>query len=266
MANLIYSLYGDNKAAAVAPTISVGTEQSSFPITAAYDLNPAKPFRVTGTTLRMVWNFGSAMSIDWVPLINANLDAGLSGVVIQANNSNVWTGPSLSAAFTIPAKDSDGFPVDPWVDLTALTRSFQYWSFAVTVANTALVSIGEIGLIATKRSMPTNLTWPVTLEDDRPVTKLPVRGGGPPFMYDEGVRGSTIESEIDNTDANERTMRQWWLETHGCARPFFVVPDPSRNECRMVRWADTSRKVSQQVNDRNQVTLKFEIVDRGIAF
>lgn len=266
MASLIYSLYGDNILAGIAPTITVGTALSLFPVANLTNLNPAKPCRTTGTTARFVWDLTTAKKGDWAALIMHNLDAGLLGVKVEANSVNNFASPPLSIALPIPAIDADLFHIDAGIDITGIgTRTYEFWSLAITTANSINLSLGEFAIFGTKRSMPTNLNWPEDRTDSRPVVEQKTRKGSV-FVLDQGTRQSNITADIDNTDANEVTMRQWWLETRGRARPFFIWPDPAVNDVRMVRWADTTRKRSQQVNDRNQVTLAFEQVDRGIVF
>src|ERR1043165_9254705 len=128
---LVYARPSDNVIANA--TIAVSTSATGYGVANLYDGNPAKPWRATATTATIDFDFGSAQSLDLAAIIHHNLTAGLANVKLMGDAAANWAGPTLSQAFTIPAYDQDGFPVNPYLDLTGIgSRSFRYWrlSFA----------------------------------------------------------------------------------------------------------------------------------------
>lgn len=263
---LVYSLFGDNKVLNITPTLVSGTpEDASYGVGNLSALNPAKPMRLNEFTCRVQWDMVTPTQIDWIAIIAQNLDPGLAGVKIEGNATAIWTSPTLSQAITIPGIDADNYHINAWKDLTAIgSRTFRYWSFAVTVANSAKIHIGQIGLIGTIRALAANINWPVNTEDSHPIVERQTNYGVT-YVYDSGVRLRRLSAPIDNTDANAATVRQWWLETRGRARPFYVVPDPAVNDVWLVRFQEPKQANQQTVNDRNSGTLAFEELSRGIV-
>lgn len=124
MARLIFTLPSDNIAGT--GTITPSTEDATYPKAGFYDLNPAKPFKMTSTTGNIVWDFGDATKVDIFSIIHHNLAAGLE-VRFQGNASDSWGSPSVNQALTIPSYDADGFPVNIFQDMTShSSRTFRF--------------------------------------------------------------------------------------------------------------------------------------------
>jgi hypothetical protein len=229
-----------------------------------YDKNPAKPFKMTGTTGNVVWDFGSAKQLDIVALIHTNLDAGLN-VRIQGNATNVWAGPTLDQAITIPARDGDNFPVNPFIDLTGIgSRSFQFWRFIVVGVNSVNPSIGEIWLGQNKRSLPHNYSWGFKRSAARPIiehrTDYQVS-----MIYDLGTKVKRLTGEIQTNDAGLLAIQQWWDSCNGRALGTLIIPDPSVNEAWLARWASTERPETHEFKDNNTFPVAWEEISRGLV-
>src|SRR3954465_12525835 len=100
---------------ALAVTVNTGGADSQYPAANLFDGHPEKPAKLTGTTGSWVAQFTAGQRVDLVALIHHNLAAGLD-IKIQGNATNVWSAPTLSQAFTIPARLLDNFTVNVWLD------------------------------------------------------------------------------------------------------------------------------------------------------
>jgi hypothetical protein len=262
MARMIYQRPSDNIADLVTAVASNG--DPDYPIANLYDKNPARPFKMTGTTGNVVWDFGSAKQLEIVSLIHTNLDAALN-VRIQGNATDSWGAPTLNEAFTIPAKDRDNFPVNPFLDLSAIvSRSFQFWRLVVVGVNSANVSIGEIWLGQTKRTLPHNYSWGFKRSAVRPIiehrTDYQVS-----TIYDLGTKVKKLTGEIQTNDAGLTELTDWWDSCNGRALGTLIIPDPNVNEAWLARWATIERPEQHEFKNNNTFPVAWEEISRGLV-
>jgi hypothetical protein len=264
MANAWYSRWSDNVLRKVTPTMPVGALLSSnFPLTHLVDEAPASLCRLSGTTCRFVWDKGIATKIDWALIGQHNLDAGLSGVLFQGHTSDAWTSPALSAAFTIPGADADGFRINPRLDLTGISsRTFRYWSMTVSVANSSALSFGEIMAFGTKRVQTPNVSWEVETQEERAVVHMATKAGAG-GAYDEGVWQRELTGEVDCSDAEAAELRTWYRDARGTARIFAYVPDGDVNDAWIVKFGMPLRR-RWSFLDRNIFPFRLVEAARGI--
>lgn len=264
MANALYNLPTDDVGGNATITAQTGTADADYPLTNLVDTNPAKPGKLTTTTGRIMFDFGSARSIDLVALIHTNLTAGLS-VKVQANATDSWGAPSIDQAITIPTVPADSYPLNPFLDLTGISpRSYRYWAIFVSGTNSAAVAIGKVCLIATKRSFTRNIQWGCEEMEVRPTVEHQTTYGvstvyplGPRMRYVGGMvrANQTAAAELL---ALERSAKHR-------ATPFLFVLDPAVNDALFVRWATPPfRKVNQFLETR-PIQVAFEEVSRGLA-
>jgi hypothetical protein len=235
MARLILQYPADNLAT---PDLSAtpSTEDSAYPIENLLNGNPAKPFKFDATSGDIVFDFGAPTQLDIFAIVMHNLDAGLN-VRIQGNATNAWGGPTLDQAVVIPAYDKDGFPVNPWVDLTGIgSRTFQYWRLHIPV-NSVKPALGHIHLGATKRSLVHNISWGFQEGVERTIVEHKT-DYYVSTVYDLGVKVKTLQGEVETTDAGLTVIRDWWNACRGRALPTLIVADPSVNEALLVRWTE----------------------------
>lgn len=264
MANAWYSRWSDNVLRKVTPSLAAGSLLSSnFPLTHLVDEAPDSLCRLSTTTVRFVWDKGTPTKIDWVTIGQHNLDQGLSGVLWQGNASNSWGAPSLSAAFTIPGRDGDEFRIQPRLDLTGIgSRTFQYWSFVVSVANSNPLSFGEIMAFGTKRIATPNISWDAESSDERAVTQHQTKAG-PGGGYDEGVWAREWNGEIVCTDAEATEFRTWYRDARGTMRVFAYVPDGDVNETWIVNFGMPLKR-RWRFLDNNAYGVRLVEAARGI--
>lgn len=264
MANLLFQKPTDNIAAAATLTVNTGTEDAAYPAANLVDLNPAKPAKLTTTTGSWVFDFGTAANVDLVAIIHHNLDAGLN-VRIQANATDSWGAPSLNQVITIPAYRSDGFPINPFKDLTGVSpRSYRYWRLVVVGVNSAAVQIGEVWLGATLRTLAVNIRWNYEENDDQPLiehnTDFRVR-----TVYSYGVSIRRLVAQLTTTDGGAAELYDWWRSCRGRAHPMLIALDADINDCMMARFNMSYMKSNREFVDYNPIDLDFIEVSRGLV-
>ncbi len=260
---LIYQHPADNLLpSASAVTVPSGTEDPLYPAANLFDLNPALPMKFSTQTGRIVFDFGSAVSAKFVALLHHNLDAGLE-VRIQGNAANSWGAPTLNVAFTIGAKDGEGYRPNVWLDLSAQSSTtFRYWSIVVVGTNTNNIIIGEAWLGAVLRQLVHNYAWGAKLSDQRPRRKTFETNYGVKWTYPSAGRRRRLESSIRTTDSSLALVRDWHRACGGPDQPMIIVPDPSVDEAWMVFWDVDWTNAQNFVND-NEIPVAWLEAARG---
>lgn len=264
MANLLYVRPSENVIANA--TITASAADAEYPATRLHDGNPADPAKLTTTSGNFVFAFGAAQRIDVVALIHHNLTAGLE-VRIQGNASNVWTSPTFNQQITIPAYRENGFPINPFLDLTGLSgysaSGFQYWRLVIVGANAEAVAIGELVLGSVKRTLEINLSWGLLDDEDQPVVEHRT-SARVSHIVSEGTAVRTLEGEVDTTDAGGASLLSLSRDSRGRARPFLVVPDPATNDALFVRFIESKLPRTWAFLDRKRVPVRLEEVSPGL--
>lgn len=267
MANLQYQHYSDNMAPSATVAVNTGTEDAAYPAANLKDRNPARPGKLTTTTGSWTFNFVAAQRVDIVALLMHNLAAGLS-VRIQGNATNAWGAPTFDQAITIPTYREDGFPINPWLDLTTLAgysaAGFAWWRIVVVGVNAAAVAIGDVWLGKLKRTLSPNINWGETQDEDRRLIEHST-DHGVDTIYDLGVTRRSIIGEVDAPDATRDALRTWWRDSRGRAQAFLIMPDGAVNDAWLVRWTEAKQAIRFDLTDRNTVQLNFLEVSRGLV-
>lgn len=261
--SMLFARPSDN-IAGDAVSVTASTEATGYDVENLWDGNPAKPWKATAATGNVVWDFGSAVNVDLVALIHHNLTAGLE-VRIQGNASDSWGSPSLNQQITIPAYDQDGFPVNPWIDLSSLSNSFRFWRLVVVGTNGANVAIGEVWLVSTKRTLTAgHLRYGLRQTTERPLIEHRTDYGIGTF-YDLGAKIRGLSGTLYTNDTGLSEMVAWWDDCHGRAKPTLVVFDSAANSCQLVRFATMSRSDERTNRGMNTIAVSWEEVSRGLV-
>lgn len=268
MGRTLYAHPSDNVAGLVTPVVNTGTEDPDYPAAYLVDGNPARPAQLTTTSGSWVWDFGAAQRVDLVAIPMHNLAAGVD-VKIQGHTANSWGTPSLSVAIPIPTYREDGFPFGSWVDLTGAggysTGGYRYWRVVVTNAAVA-IKVGEVLLLATKRTLNPNVKWGVREPEDRALvehrTEYQVS-----TVYDLGVTMRGLEGDLETTAAGLAALRLWWRSCRGRSRACVLIPDENVNDVWLVRFAGRAARLEPSLLalDYAAIPLEFEEVGRGLV-
>lgn len=263
MGNLLYSRYSDNLARTATVAVNTGTAAAGYPAANLVDGDPALPAKLNETSGSWTFDLGSAMNVDVVAVIHHNLAAG-SNVSIQGNATNAWGAPSLSQAITIPVYAEDGFPVNPWLDLTPFTRSFRWWRLLISTVQAAPVAIGEVLLVGTKRQLEVNFDRGAQTVEDHPVVEH-VTSHLVARLYDLGVRRRRFKGTVTTTtDAGFASLQALHRDAHGRVRPFLVVVDPAVNDAWFARFDDATFTRTMPWASLHDVPFGFEELSRGL--
>lgn len=245
-------------------TITASTSATGYGTANLYDGNPAKPWKATATTATLDFAFGSATNIDLVAIVHHNLTAGLE-VRIQADDASDFSSLDLNQLITIPAYDEDDFPVNPWIDLSALSNSWQYWRLNVVGTNSANVQIGELWLVGTRRELTaSHLRYGLSQSTSRPLIEHRT-DYGVSTIYDLGAKMRGLSGEIVTTDTGLEEIKDWWDDCHGRALPTLVIFDEAVNSCQLVRWRDLGREDTRTTTGWTTIPVAFEEVSRGLV-
>jgi len=261
MATLIYGRTTDNIAATA--TIVASAADAAYPATNLIDLNPAKPAKLTTPTGNWVFDFTTAKQVDVVALIHHNFQAGLN-VRWQGNATDSWGAPTIDQAFTIPAYHEDGFPVNPFLDLTGIgSRTFRFWRLVVVGTNPVICALGEIIILGTKRTLVHNVIWGAEDEEDHPHIEHRT-DYGVSTIYSFGTKMRNFRGEIDTTDAGANDFLSLRRGAFGRGLGFLAVPDPAKNDAWFGRLIDPKQTRTYVFLDRNTLPFLFEEISRGL--
>ena len=248
-----------------AVTITPSGEDVDYPVENLYDSNPAKPYKMGATSGNVVFDFGSAVNIDLVAIIHHNLDGELANVKIQGNTTDSWGSPPLDQTISIPDPEADGFGINPFKDLSALTNSYRYWRLNFGTANSVAIQIGEFWMGETKRSLLNNVLQGIDEDVERQLIEH-VTDFGVSTIYDLGSKIKAWRMSIGCDTAAKAQVETWWDSCHGRVLPCIFILDPNINDARMVRWSDPIRTFRSEAGFSDWHTLQFGLkeVSRGL--
>jgi hypothetical protein len=266
MAKLIYQRPADQMLDS-GVTITPSAEDSAYPRANLYDSNPAKAFKLNATSGNIVFNFGTATNIDIFAIIHHNLDAGLGNVRIQGHTSDSWGAPTLNELITIPTYElgSPPWPVNPFIDLSGIANSFQYWRLVFGTANSVNIQLGQLWFGETKRELTHNVSWGYQEGVERRIIEHET-DYGVSAIYDLGAKIKTWSPEIKTSDAGMALVEQWWDSCNGRSLPSLIVFDPDVNDARLVRFTEPSRLVQRDFVNDNTIRFGLREVSRGLVF
>jgi hypothetical protein len=242
--------------------ITASAADSGYPPSLLGNKNPAHPAKLTTTSGWFLFTFTAAQILAMVALIQHNLDAGLA-VYLQANSSDSWASPPLSVAFTIPAIRADNFRWNVYLDLSAVSpRTYKYWRVYVSGTNSYNVAIGEVLLIATKRTLSPNIEASFTRELNHPVIEHKT-DANVPTIYDLGIQWETIHATIKNTETGADDQETLFRSAGGRSQPFLFIQDPGTTEPLYVRRLDSKFNITFPWTNRARQEHSFDLEECG---
>lgn len=262
MANLKYNHPADNIIGNATVTLPTGAADAEYPLTNVRDGDPALPFKATGTSIRIVFDFGAPVSLGLFALIHHNFDAALD-VRVQGHTADAWGAPDIDLALTIPSTDVDGFIDNPFLDLAGQAAK-RFWSLVNNAPNSANVILGEIWIGSVTRELVHNYQWNARETELR--QQLAHRTAyDVEFRYDRGGRRRRLTSKTRTSDAGFTAIRNWARACRGSARSTLIVPDPSINSAWLARW-DGEFERTHEFIESHEIPLTWLELSRGLPW
>jgi hypothetical protein len=261
---LRYTLPSHNLAGLVTPTLVSGTQApGTYPRdylpARLYDDNPAHPFKVSTPTFRLLWDFGSPVTVSLVILIHHNFSAGLGNVTLGMGTSSATS--NFSQTFVIAAYHPDKFPVNSYLELSP-AQTYQYLSLEAASANIVDCSIGEFPIYSAIQSIGHSFLISTDQDDeDHPLVdhKTDI---GVSTIYRHGTRLRWLRGDVVEEQSIGDQIRTWNRASLGRGLPFVILP-PDR-EPMFVRWEESKLPRNFMERGVSKYRLAFEEVSRGL--
>lgn len=269
--DLEYAHPSDDLSRAFTPTLISGSQASGYEPVRLTNDNPAYPFKVDSVRFRLVWDFDTAVPVEYVMLVHHNFSAGLSGVTFAMGATSSTT--AFSRDFTIRDYHEDDFPVNEHLDLRDVTPTYRYASLELTADNIVNCALGKCPILTTVRALDGNLLLDGSPEDDEdhPIVEHNT-DAGVATIYSHGTRRRWLRGDKLQVDSDARLMRSWNRATQGRSTPFVLIPHvitedgtTADEESWIARWEDSRLPrtyIGPDLLSRSR--LKFEEVSRGL--
>lgn len=266
-ASLEYTHPADDLAQLVTPTVEEGTAAEQYGPERLSNNDPSYPFKTDTTTVRLVWDFGVPVSPELIALIHPNLDAGLEAVW-EANDANVWTAPAFSRAFPAAAYHEDDFPKNLHLDLRdeLVLPSYRYLSLLIDVDNSVPLSIGEIVIAQTVRSLDGRFESDTEEDEAHPVV-IHTTDVGVDTIFAHGTRWRWTRGTKVEGATNAAKIRSWRRAARDQALPFLLLAHLADDEvqfCRFDAERGPRKYLSGPSDWASQYTLAFKELGRGL--
>lgn len=253
----------DDLAPQFTPTLVTGTQAAGYPIANLSDDDPAHPWKTDTTTFDLLWDFGTAKTVKMVGLIHPNFQSGLTGVTFKMGNTTDTL--SLSRSFVIGPYGEDGYPPNPYLDLSDANPAYRYARLVANAANIVPISIGRFVMVQELRGLrgfiiPKNPTE----TEEHPITENST-DAGVVTIFSLGVRRRSFTGEMVEDDINMATLRSWRRSSQGRSKPFALLPHLQGDDLWFARFNDT--KIARSyigVSGLSSVPEGFEEVSRGL--
>lgn len=234
---LLYSRPADNLIDAATITVPAGTVNAAFPVANLRDRLPYSACKFTTVRGRLVFDFGTAVTIHFVALGHHNCKAGFDAR-IQGHATNTWTAPTLDVPFVIGAADAEGYRPNAYLDLSGeVATSFRYWSLDLdNEDNDAALILGELWLGAQTRELAQNYSWGFQRADQRDGARSFETAHGVKWTYPSIGRRRGLTGSVQARDANRDAIDAWHQACGGSDQLTVIVPDPAINDAWFVHW------------------------------
>jgi hypothetical protein len=222
-------------------TLTNGAPAAGYTPDLLTDDNPAAPYKVDSTYLRLVGDAGAAVPVSVAVIVHPNFDTGLGGIYLQGSASGDFSGGGsvFSAPFTMPQWLTDDFPANLVCDLRALgSPAYRYWSLVtgdgtgLVNANSVPIAIGELKLYTAVHALDGSLVLDLqaTEQEAYPIIDH-VTEGDVTLVYPLGTKRRYLRGGVLQGGAAAVAVQQWWRAARGRSSPFLVfVTDAEGSE------------------------------------
>lgn len=267
----IYQRYSDEVARLSIITIQTGTppdDLTNYGPEVLVDDNPARLAKIESETGAWQFEFPAKQIIEVVGLIHHDFDEG-ADVKIQGNATAAWGAPAFSASIIVPAwlgVGSRRWPINPWLDLTEQAgydaTGFKFWRLVIT-GNSQDLQLGQVWFGLLKRRLDDDIQWDYIKTSNKRIIENKT-AFGVSTIYARGTTEWKLEGGHLMSDVLQASLEEQWYDVDGRSHPWLLVPDGLTNRCYFVRYADTMRAVTHQVDDVHSHQFRVEEVARGL--
>lgn len=222
-------------------TIVMSNEDADFPAENAQSHNPAHLAKSTTNTTTFTITTSSV-----TPVAVALFQTNAESATLNGN------------ALTMPALDSEGLRVHPWLDLTGLVAAGTSWSLVLTKA-TGVVWVGRISLVVALRELNVKYGW--ELGRLRPADIELTTRGASVINLPYGIRTKWAEGVVDLHE-DESMLSSLDLSSKGKTLPMLFIPDEAVNEAWFARQVNPYTRKYPNIDVR-ETPLRFEELSCG---
>ncbi len=269
--DLEYGHPSDDLSRQFTATLTSGTQATGYEPVRLTNDDPSYPFKADSTTFRLLWDFGSAKTVEYVLLVHHNFVAGLTGVTVAMGSTTATS--DLTRTFTIRPYHEDQWPVNEHLDFRDVTAHYRYLSLELVNANTVNAALGKIAILSSVKTLDGTLMLDTEEDEQHPLVEHKT-DIGVSTIYAHGTRLRWLRGEKIQEASDSAAIRAWNRASQGRALPFVLIPHletddasptTADEESWLVRWEeDRLPRTYFSADLLSRWRLKFEEVGRGL--
>lgn len=251
--------------------LATGTARTGYGLTNLDDGDPSTPLWITGSSLSVVRDMGSATRVDAVDIFAHTFASGCD-LRVQMHTSDSWGTPDVTLTPTIVTPYEDGFTYHIRADIataypTVGNRTKRYLRVANLSANSVTVAVGEICIWGLYRTLTRGVRYGFQQVRER-LTSSQASKRGIQTVYDLGSVARMLHVDIPATDTDFDDLRALEASARGNARAFSVVFNQGHTKARFNEplYVRLANRVSDAEYARPNViptTLMLQELGRG---
>ena len=198
-------------------TVSANSVDIQYPVSNVLDSRLTRLYKTdSSTTAEIVFDAGSAVTVDSIAIANHNISSGVSTLKVQGNATNSWATPSIDETLTY----SSGV-----ITKTFTGGSYRYWRVYIIDAGNSdgYISIGRIFLADSFTAPDISPTFGHT----RKSSSVKTQSIGGQSYQDTRYFASLVSVKWPAVTATEKSNLITQFETIDIGSPFFVTFDES---------------------------------------
>lgn len=219
--------YPDDLRGEDATLSSTVAPMTDYPLSAMHDGVPTEVAQwEDGSTVRVVWDFGGALSLQGVVITGHALEEGVT-LQVAGNGADAWGAPAYSTNVIAPAREGINRPKTLAVDLSGTlmdTTGYRYASLNLP-AQTAAHVLGEVQWVTTWQDTEGNQRWNFIRGDVRNVRVNETSYGVRHVVEPATWRRRLVMDMILNDD--DRDLIMALFRQAGTKRPWPLVLTPT---------------------------------------
>lgn len=219
--------YPDDVLGAAATLSSSIDPSDDFPLSQMHDGVPTEVARWDdGSSVRVIWSWGGATSVQGVVLTSHNVEAG-EDIVIAGHTSNAWGAPAYSTTVVAPARDPHNKPKTIAVDLsgTLMDTTGYAWMSILLPAQSAAHVLGEVSWIRDWQDTDGNQRWNFRRADVRRPVVNETSWGVRHVVDPSAWRRRLVMEMIASDDDRDKLMTLY--RQAGTHRPWPLIVTPT---------------------------------------